>query len=1292
MFAPRVLLKDFQEHNERIKSEKLASERRHDEQISELKQAIAKVARESAQQIESLEAFVKGPFFSGLERKIQDSEKLAKDTLSDLRRNTEEKFQAVEKSLSSLRDESQHATGRLDGHKSDLKRIGNALSGRLFDLASYKLERERDRINIVFEDDSVLNSSGVEGQNDTLFTAAGGEGDGGGGAGVAGDHPDPDVVASGGLGSVAAGEDEQPPTEMEGDSERPDDHDQSVAPPEAAAAEEAPGADETSPLLKDLKRRKFSSPSLNGNHSLNQTPQLVPQPMHELRTKTKQLEQYRPFTIGNQVAKRVKKVEWMVMDIEHKLSVYETGQPLYSPEFTVNIDPLASPQKLLKRARLVFYPKGNSIVAKPGYCSVFLYFPLDDPANPVDEIVGYDADGNGAVSTFPSGGGGNGAELRGGGPPRNGRNLRTRPVTNLPGSGGDYSSFLPPGHEVGGYNTNPLRFSPGSYVQNLLHPNKSPSRRSATGDDDNGRYGSSALDALLVKNSRPEDVRVGRFHFGGEPRAHFAAVRNSFWFRYRLKVGKTESYEVLDTIYKGVDNFCEVRPEVDKETDSLTISLEFLPEQPENVLKSTVARAVLSGQELLQMSENMFQFPDSKEADPAWERDLKTARGDDEGQSAATKASSQSCLLKQKLKMQMQLELTMKIENESPRPHANLFFPFEKLADKMKDIGDETGVGVAGEHTAHSENPGGAVVEMEEVEGVTETEGKHSAVWVDDDVGNNLFADDLATARGLFVTKTNTILVVERSANPPRVTAFWDDDNDSRADAKVTIATAAGLNHGVAVWNGFLYASSSSTVYRWPYPETSERAAVNDALREIVVKNINADGSGGAPLGHTTRTIVFDDLGYLYVSVGSAGNVDMDSFRSRIRRFPRKYAGEPALTSSGGSQAALSRATAAALSTFPNADPMRSAPTGGWDFAADGEVFADGVRNEVGLAFDAGGTLFGVENSADNLVRADLGGDIHNENPGEELNWFPEVGTSTNANAAATSFFSSVLGNELQRECPTAAGTGTTSAASVPTTFDVDARGRFYGYLYCFTEYKIPAGMDAPSSATRGRVFAWPASFGGTTYSDCWCRANTIPPLVALQAHSAPLGITFLRRTDLEQEGAGVDTNATNGGASYSYSFPLSIFENDAFIGYHGSWNRDVPTGYKVVWQKFDAATNLPRKTPEYTRPAGSSATTSATGTPYSGDEPADLLFHERGPASNAWQWPSGYRPVDVKFDRKGRLLVTNDGTRGSGSNLVMLLYIGGERGLAALSELSSSSASGAGLGERIEDLEAIGP
>jgi glucose/arabinose dehydrogenase len=46
-----------------------------------------------------------------------------------------------------------------------------------------------------------------------------------------------------------------------------------------------------------------------------------------------------------------------------------------------------------------------------------------------------------------------------------------------------------------------------------------------------------------------------------------------------------------------------------------------------------------------------------------------------------------------------------------------------------------------------------------------------------------------------------------------------------------------------------------------------------------------------------------------------------------------------------------------------------------------GEVFADGLRNEVGLAFDRHGVLWGVENGADKLKREDLGGDIHNENP-----------------------------------------------------------------------------------------------------------------------------------------------------------------------------------------------------------------------------------------------------------------------------------------------------------------------
>ena len=73
------------------------------------------------------------------------------------------------------------------------------------------------------------------------------------------------------------------------------------------------------------------------------------------------------------------------------------------------------------------------------------------------------------------------------------------------------------------------------------------------------------------------------------------------------------------------------------------------------------------------------------------------------------------------------------------------------------------------------------------------------------------------------------------------------------------------------------------TALGWRYAG-GQRSDSSDT-REVIVKNMNADGRGGAPRGHTTRTLAFDALGRLYVSVGSYGNVDADSHRSRIRRF-----------------------------------------------------------------------------------------------------------------------------------------------------------------------------------------------------------------------------------------------------------------------------------------------------------------------------------------------------------------------------------------------------------------------
>ena len=192
------------------------------------------------------------------------------------------------------------------------------------------------------------------------------------------------------------------------------------------------------------------------------------------------------------------------------------------------------------------------------------------------------------------------------------------------------------------------------------------------------------------------------------------------------------------------------------------------------------------------------------------------------------------------------------------------------------------------------------------------------------------------------------LLALERETES--VVIMEDTDGDGVPDSKRTVAQADSLNHGMALFDGYLYASSDTTVYRWPWDETTNSVV---GAPTIVINNINADGNGGAPQGHTTRTLEFDSFGRFYVSVGSNENVDADAFRSRIRRFDISN------------------------SSFPI------------DFQT-GEVFADGIRNAVAMAHDKHGVLWAADTGADNLQREDLGGDITNDNPAEELLKLPE--------------------------------------------------------------------------------------------------------------------------------------------------------------------------------------------------------------------------------------------------------------------------------------------------------------
>jgi len=82
----------------------------------------------------------------------------------------------------------------------------------------------------------------------------------------------------------------------------------------------------------------------------------------------------------------------------------------------------------------------------------------------------------------------------------------------------------------------------------------------------------------------------------------------------------------------------------------------------------------------------------------------------------------------------------------------------------------------------------------------------------------------------------------------------------------------------------------------------------------------------------------------------------------------------------------------------------------------------------------------------------------------------------------------------------------------------------------------------------KGRNYGWPYCYGsGITnpeYPDRenYCRYSTQFPLYEMQAHSAPLGLVFV-----------------------SQGFARGLDQEDLLITFHGSWNRTIPTGYKVV-------------------------------------------------------------------------------------------------------------------------------
>jgi len=136
---------------------------------------------------------------------------------------------------------------------------------------------------------------------------------------------------------------------------------------------------------------------------------------------------------------------------------------------------------------------------------------------------------------------------------------------------------------------------------------------------------------------------------------------------------------------------------------------------------------------------------------------------------------------------------------------------------------------------------------------------------------------------------------------------------------------------------------------------------------------------------------------------------------------------------------------------------------------------------------------------------------------------------------------------------------------------------------------------DYMTSVKEGAFYGWPYSYYGQ-HLDTRPKdkrpdlvAKAIPPDYALGAHTASLGLAFDRGDGLP-----------------------AAYKGGVFIGQHGSWNRSVPAGYKVIFIAFKDG-----------KPVG---------------YPRDVLsgfLDAKGQAQG--------RPVGVTFDKSGALLVADD-------------------------------------------------
>jgi glucose/arabinose dehydrogenase len=272
----------------------------------------------------------------------------------------------------------------------------------------------------------------------------------------------------------------------------------------------------------------------------------------------------------------------------------------------------------------------------------------------------------------------------------------------------------------------------------------------------------------------------------------------------------------------------------------------------------------------------------------------------------------------------------------------------------------------------------------------------------------SVFAQGLSGPRMMAFGPDGQLYVADRGND--RIVRLPDRNGDGVADGVEAVATGLNSPDSLAFYqDGSLYVSTPTQIIRLSEP---------DANGDFQKSQVIVDGLPGG--GHSTRTVVFSpDFSTMFVQIGSSCNVCNESDERR----------------------------AAILSYNPD--------------GSNGQVYAKGLRNAVGMTFRPGTT---------ELWATDMGRDYLGDNQPPE------------------------------------------------------------------TIYQVQQGMDA----------GWPRCHAGRIVDPDFGSANACQgvaaPVVEMQAHSAPIGLAFYT----------------------GRQFPAE-YQGSLFVAFHGSWNRSVPTGYKIV-------------------------------------------------------------------------------------------------------------------------------